>query len=100
MASVFRQDTSEFIGFMIDLYGPLAPGTKTWPFRAWRHSNGKLRGEPEDRFTAPLPVTVQIPVSNIESPDMHLHVPSDLLDFVLSHEGFKAAQLFVSASAS
>jgi len=97
MASVFREDTGEFLGYLIELHGPLPPGTRDWPFHAWRHSNGKLRGEPEapivraGRITAPPYITVRIAVSNIESPDVHLIVSPDLLDFILNHGAFRAA---------
>jgi hypothetical protein len=97
MAHVFREDTGKFLGFLTDLRGPFSPGTKHWPFRAWRHSNGKLRGVPEGpaavagRLRAPPYVTVHIPVSNIDSTDVHLLVPSDLVEFILTHDGFRAA---------
>jgi hypothetical protein len=96
MASVYRQDTGEFLGYLTDLYGPLRRGTKEWSFKTWQHSDGKLRDVPEGpvarfgRLTAPPFSTVQIPVANIENPDVHLIVPPDLLDFIVSHQGFRA----------
>ncbi|QXX73497.1 hypothetical protein MHY1_00293 [Methylovirgula sp. HY1] len=99
MASVFRGDTNELIGYLVELHGPLLPGTTSWPFRAWPQSTGTLRGQPEapnirgGRFTAPPAVTIHIPVSNIESSDMHLHVPMHLLDFIVNHPYFRATQL-------
>jgi hypothetical protein len=96
MASVFREDTGERLGYLIGLHGPLAVGIKDWPFRAWRHSNGNLRGEPEapivraGRLTAPAPLTVRIAVSNIESPDVYLNVPQNLVDFIVNHVDFRA----------
>jgi len=96
MASVYRQDTGEFLGYLVDLYGPLLPGTKAWPFRAWRHLSGALRGEAEGpviragRVAAPPHITLQMPVRNITEADVHLLVPPELLDFILTHSGFRA----------
>ena len=51
MASVFRQDTGEFLGYMAEPEGPLAGGITYWPFKAWLHSDGKLRSDPEPDST-------------------------------------------------
>ena len=95
MASVFRNDTGEFLGFLPEPEGPLAGGITYWPFRAWRHSNGELRSEPKPANgqdnTAPEPLIVDIPVSNNDSADVHLIVPPELVEFVLTHTAFRAA---------
>ena len=99
MASVFRQDTGEFRGYMAEPEGPLAGGITYWPFKAWLHSDGKLRSDPEpdstvtDRVATEPAGTVDIPVQNNESEDVHLIVPPDLVDFIVTHRGFRAAAL-------
>src|SRR5438046_6251012 len=98
MASVFRQDNGEFLGYLTGLDGPLAGGITYWPFKAWPHSDGKLRAEPEaltaragQPTTLPA-VTLNIPVRNTDSPDVHLIVPPDFVDFIVPHRSFRAAR--------
>ena len=47
MATVFRQDTGELIGYLTEPEGPFPGGITCWPFKAWVHSDGALRSEPE-----------------------------------------------------
>jgi len=97
MASVYRADTDEFLGFLTELYGPFDQTTKDWPFRAWRWPDGSLRNEPAapvavgGRLTAPPHITIRLAVRNIHEPDVHVLVPPEFLDFVLNHTGFRAA---------
>ena len=90
MASIYRKDTGELIGHLAWPEGPLAGGITYWPFKAWLHSDGKLRSEPEpgaDETTTA--VTLNIPVWNNDSADVHLIVPPDLVDFIVTHNGFR-----------
>jgi hypothetical protein len=97
MASVFRQDTGELLGYLTSLEGPLADGITYWPLKAWPHSDGKLHSEPEAptaRAGQPpaLPaVTLNIPVRNNDSSDVHLIVPPELVEFIVTHSAFKPA---------
>jgi hypothetical protein len=98
MASVFRQDTGELLGYLAGLDGPLAGGITYWPFKAWPHSDGKLRAEPEKptprkgRITSLPAVTLNIPVRNdTHGPDVHLIVPPEFVDFIVTHRLFRAA---------
>ena len=88
MASVFRQDTGELIGYLIEPQGPFPGGITYWPFKAWRHSNGELRSEPELGHDQAAPHTFDIPVENNASTDVHLIVPLELIDFVVTHKAF------------
>lgn len=96
MASVYRQDTGEFLGYLMELHGPKLHGTTHWPFKAWRHSNGALRDVPEGpvarggRLTAPPFQTIHIPVANVHEADMHLIVPPELVEFITNHSAFRA----------
>jgi hypothetical protein len=47
MATVFRQDTGELLGYLTEPEGPFPGGITYWPFKAWVHSDAKLRSEPE-----------------------------------------------------
>ena len=47
MTTVFRQDTGELIGYLTEPEGPFPGGITNWPFKAWIHSDGALRPEPE-----------------------------------------------------
>ncbi len=97
MASIYRADTGEFLGYMVELYGPVDPSMTTWPFKAWRHSDGSLRSEPQGpvlragRLTAPPYLTCRIPLRNQQAADLQLWVPPEMLDFVLHHTGFRVA---------
>jgi hypothetical protein len=96
MASVYRADTNAFLGYVVELHGPLLPGTQDWPFRALEHPDGSFRHEPPPptgvgRLRAPPPVELRIPVRNIDQPDVHLVVPPALLDFITHHGAFRAA---------
>ena len=97
MASVFRQDNGEFLGYLTGLDGPLAGGITHWPFKAWPHSDGKLRPEPEaptgrsGQQPALPAVTLNIPVRNNGHSDVHLIVPPDFVDFIVTHRSFRAA---------
>jgi hypothetical protein len=90
MASVFRQDTGELLGYINEPQGPLAGGITYWPFKAWVHSDGKLTPEPEPGADEATPAaTLNIPVRNNGSSEVHLIVPPDLVDFILGHPGFQ-----------
>ena len=92
MASVYRQDTGELLGYLTEPEGPFPGGITYWPFQAWVHADGKLRCEPEPGVSETAPaVTVDIPVRNNDSADVHLIVPPDLVDFVVTHKAFRAA---------
>jgi len=88
MASVFRQDTGELIGYLIQPQGPFPSGITYWPLKAWRHSNGELRSEPEPGTDGAAPHTLDIPVQNNASTDVHLIVPPELVDFIVTHTAF------------
>jgi hypothetical protein len=106
MASVFRQDTGELLGHLTSLEGPLARGITYWPFKAWPHSDGKLHAEPEPLPARtgqppPLPaVTLNIPVRNTDDPDVHLIVPPELVDFIVTHDSFRAAPVSLTCRRS
>jgi hypothetical protein len=92
MASIFRQDT----GRVARLARSLArspTGHKAWP-----HSDGKSRAEPEKPtprkglITSLPAVTLNIPVRNdTHGPDVHLIVPPEFVDFIVTHRLFRAA---------
>jgi hypothetical protein len=93
MASVYRQDTGELLGYMTEPEGPFPGGITYWPFKAWVHSGGEFRSEPEpgtDETTRV--VTLDIPVRNNDSADLHLIVPPDLVDFIVTHMAFSEEQ--------
>lgn len=46
MTRVVRMDTMEEIGYFVDLYGPLEPGTGGWSFEAWTYPDGSFHTEP------------------------------------------------------
>ena len=46
MATAFRQDTGELLGYLTEPEGPFPGGITYWPFKAWVHSDGELRSEP------------------------------------------------------
>lgn len=93
MASVFRQDTGELIGYLIEPQGPFPGGITSWPFKAWCHSGGELRSEPEPGTDGTTRViTLDIPVRNNDSADVHLIVPPDLVHFIVTHKAFRAAR--------
>jgi hypothetical protein len=46
MVRVVHKETNELIGYLPDLHGPFEPGTRDWPFRAWRQPDGSLRNYP------------------------------------------------------
>ena len=68
MAIAFRQDTGELLGYLTEPEGPFPGGITYWPFKAWVHSDAKLRSEPEPGTdeTAPA-VTVDVLVRNPEA---------------------------------
>ena len=88
MASVFRQDTGELIGYLIEPQGPFPGDITSWPFKAWCHSNGELRSEPEPGTDEAAPDMLDIPVQNNASTDLHLIVPPELIDFIVTHKAF------------
>ncbi len=96
MASVFREDTGERLGYIFNLYGPLEAGTKSWRVSAWRHSDGVVRFGPEIPLNGKLTpalrpnVHFDIPVSNIEATDVHVSVPPELLNLILSYPAFRS----------
>ena len=55
MASVYRQDTGELLGYLTEPEGPFPGGITYWPFKAWVHSDRKLRSEPEPGTDERLP---------------------------------------------
>ena len=90
MATVFRQDTGEIVGYLSEPEGPLPGGITSWPYKAWVHSDGKLRSEPEpgaDEKTAD--VTLDIPVRNNGNSEVHLIVSPELVDFMVSRADFR-----------
>ena len=88
MATVFRQDTGEIVGYLTE--GPFPNGITSWPFKAWVHSDGHLRSEPETGADdTPPDVTLEITVRNNASTDLHLIVPPDLVDFFVTHKAFR-----------
>ena len=94
MASVYRQDTGELIEYLTEPEGPFPGGITCWPFKAWVHSDGALRSEPEPGTDETTPaVTLDIPVSNNGSTDLHLIVPPELVDFIVSHKAFRSEPL-------
>jgi len=94
MARAIRQDTSEFLGYLIELYGPVPPWVKDWPFRAWRHPDGKLRNWPpvpvDGIMRAPPHLELRIPIRNNASGEAEVLVPPNLLDFIQNHSAFRA----------
>jgi hypothetical protein len=92
MASVYRKDTGELLGYLTEPEGPFPAGITSWPFKAWVHSDAKLRSEPEPGMNEALQVTVDIPVRNNDSADLHLMVPPDLVDFIVTHRAFSEEQ--------
>ena len=88
MASVFRHDTGELIGYLREPQGPFPGGITSWPFKAWCHSNGELRSEPEPGTDEAAPDMLDIPVQNNASTDLHLIVPPELIDFIVTHKAF------------
>src|SRR5438045_9147767 len=73
--------------------GPFPGGITYWPFKAWVHSDAKLRSEPEPGMDETTPaVTVDVPVRNNDSTDLHLIVPPDLVDFIVTHKAFRREQ--------
>jgi hypothetical protein len=88
MASLYRQATGELLGYLTAPVGPFPGGITSWPFKAWVHSDAKLRSEPEPGMNEALHVTVDIPVRNNDSADLHLMVPPDLVDFIVTHRAF------------
>ena len=96
MARVVRIDTAEWIGYFVELYGPLEPGAQAWICDAWRYPDGRLRHErpppPTDRrrpFQAPSPVKLSIPVRDPQKVDLELMVPPTYLDFIEHHSAFR-----------
>jgi len=96
MARVVRIDTAEWIGYFVELYGPLEPGAQAWICDAWRYPDGRLRHEPPppptDRrrpFQAPSPVKLSIPVRDPQKVDLELMVPPTYLDFIEHHPAFR-----------
>src|SRR5215471_10832369 len=79
MAIVLRQDTGEFVGYLTEPEGPFPGGITYWPFKAWVHSDGKLRSEPEIGANDETPVVnLNITVRNNSSTEVHLIVPPEL----------------------
>jgi hypothetical protein len=68
----FWQDTSEIVGYLTEPEGPFPNGITSWPFRAWIHSDGQLRSEPETGADETTPaVTLDNAVRNNDSTDLH-----------------------------
>jgi hypothetical protein len=96
MARVVRIDTREWIGYFVELYGPLEPGAQGWIFDAWRYPDGRLRHEPLPRrristrfFPVPSPVKLSIPVRDPQKVDLELMVSPTYLDFIEHHPAFR-----------
>jgi hypothetical protein len=98
MASVYRETTGEFIGYYIDLYGPAPFISTSFDLRAYRHSNGEIGWGPEapvdmhGRRNPIRPETISIRVSHIEEPDIHMHIPENLIELFLKHPKFRPFQ--------
>ena len=61
MATAFREDTGELLGYLTEPEGPFPGGITYWPFKAWVHSDAKLRSEPEPGMDETTPaVTVDV----------------------------------------
>jgi hypothetical protein len=92
MASAFREDTRELLGFLTEPEGPFPGGITYWPFKAWVHSDGMLRSEPQTEEDAETSaVTVDIPIRNHGSTDAHLIVPPEFVDYIVNHKHFRSA---------
>ena len=90
MAAVFREDTGEIVGYLTEPEGPFPGGITSWPFKAWVHSDGQLRSEPETGADdTPPDITLDIAVRNNASTDVHLIVPPELVDFIVTHKAFR-----------
>jgi hypothetical protein len=90
MATVFRQDTGEIVGYLSEPEGPLPGGITCWPYKAWVHSDGKLRSEPEPgAVDTTADVTLDIPVRNNGCLEVHLIVSPELVDFIVSRADFR-----------
>jgi len=92
MARVVRMDTQEDIGYFVDLYGPLEPGTGGWSFDAWAYPDGSLRAERPSSNGNPLAATrwkIWMPVEHPEKIDCVLLVTPTYLDFMahIRHSG-------------
>jgi hypothetical protein len=95
MARVLRQDTEEEVGILVDLYGPIQSWITTLPFRAWRQPDGALRNypavpQPGQSMRAPRPLEVRLSVRNGANGELEVLVPSDLIDFIQHHTGFRS----------
>ena len=78
------------VGYLTEPEGPFPGGITYWPFKAWLHSDGKLRSDPEPGTDETTPdVTVDIPARNNDSANVHLIVSPDLVDFIVTHEAFR-----------
>jgi hypothetical protein len=95
MAKIIRSDTNECVGMIVGLHVALSPGTKTWPFHAWRHPDGKFRDsppqpQPNEPFHAPPPKILDIPVRNGSDGMMEILVPlGGILEFLVNHQNFR-----------
>ena len=92
MATAFREDTGELLGYLTEPEGPFPGGITYWPFKAWVHSDGELRSEPEPGTDEMAAVNLDIPVRNNDSADVHLIVPPDLVDFIVTHKPFRSGR--------
>jgi hypothetical protein len=77
MAKVLRKDTEELVGHLDDLRGSVQSWTKDWPFRAWRHPDGKLRNypgvpPPNQPMSASTPIEVRLAVRNSPAGEMEV----------------------------
>jgi len=88
MATAFRQDTGELLGYLTEPEGPFPGGITYWPFKSWVHSDAKLRSEPEWHGCDDVRRD-RVPVRNNDSTDLHLIVPPDLVDFLVTHKAFR-----------
>jgi hypothetical protein len=95
MARVVRIDTSEYVGYLADLSGPLERGAQGCIFDAWRDPDGRLRHEPPPQppetagpIQSPSRIRLSIPVRDPRKADLELMVPPDYLDFIQHHPAF------------
>jgi len=93
MARAIRQDTNEFLGYLIELDGPIPPWIKDWPFRAWHHPDGKLRDFPpvpaDGRMRVPPHIELRLPIRNGPRGEPEVLVPPHFLDFIQNHTAFR-----------
>ncbi len=101
MARVVRMDTQEEIGYFVDLYGPLEPGTGGWSFDAWAYPDGSFHTEPPSSNGSPLSASrwrIWMPVDHPDQIDCVLLVTPTYLDFIAGHPAFRPLPALVRST--